>query len=482
MPEIVDRVRDMRISAPISALALGGSLALGLAVAPAALAAPAPQPCQSLGTANLYGEFVEGDDTHAPDAEGAVAVGGNADFSGGFSVGQELTDAQVKALPGGNALVVGGNITVGGGNTEVMKGNGVYAGQKIGGGRLEGHAGTVTRGPSPIDFAAEFAKLRALSAGLAAQGATAGTTVTAEGQGGAATLTLTGTNAAYNSFVVSAGQLQGAKALRVQVPAGATAVVNVTGDGYDSRAAGTTSVWLWDHGKQSWVEDDKLQSADGGAVRASLLWNFPTATKVVKNSALAWAGSILAPNAAVDLGSGGPVNGSVIAHSLTGSGGAETHHYPFTACLPIPGGPTVAPSAPATGPAAPSATAPAAGPVTAAASTAPAGGATPGAPVTAPGAGPTGSAGPSGAPSSRPSAGGSAPATATPAPSGSAGGVLPVGATGGSPSPAPTAPAHGGLAFTGASGVIPLTVGGVLVLGAGAGIVVATRRRTARKA
>lgn len=209
MPEIVDRVRGMRISVPISALALGGSLALGVLVAPVAVAAPASPACRSFGVAGQYGEFIEGDDTHAPDAEGAVAVGGNADFSGGFSIGQELTDAQVQALPGGNALVVGGNITVGGGSTEVMKGNGVYAGQKIGGGRLEGHAGTVTHGPSPIDFAAEFAELRRLSTGLAAQGATAGTTVTAEGQGGGATLTLSGTNASYNSFVVSAAQLQG---------------------------------------------------------------------------------------------------------------------------------------------------------------------------------------------------------------------------------------------------------------------------------
>lgn len=50
------------------------------------------------------------------------------------------------------------------------------------------------------------------------------------------------------------------------------------------------------------------------------------------------------------------------------------------------------------------------------------------------------------------------------------------------PSPAPTAPAHGGPAFTGAAGVIPLTVGGVLLPGAGAGIVIAVRRRAARPA
>ncbi|MCX4746245.1 choice-of-anchor A family protein [Kitasatospora sp. NBC_01287] len=474
----------MRIPVPVPALALGGSLilggslALGALAAPAAVAAPASPSCPTLGVAGQYGEFIEGDDTHAPDAEGAVAVGGNADFSHGFSVGQELTDAEVKALPGQNALVVAGDINVGGGNTEVMKGNGVYAGQKLGGGLLEGHAGTVTHGPLPIDFAAEFTELRGISTALAARGATPGTTAVAAGQGDGATLTLTGTDASYNNFVVSAAQLQGAKAIRLKVPAGAVAVVNVTGGSYDSQAAGTTSIWLWDHGKQSWVEDDKLQSADGGAVRASLLWNFPTATSVVKNSLLAWAGSILAPNADFALGHGGPVNGSVIAHSLTGSGGAETHHSPFTACLPsIPTG-SPSPSASASGPAT---TPPTGGGPSTPATT----------PVGTPGSSASGtpSGSPSTGPSGTPSTGGSAHPVAapsgtpaTPSPGASASGALPVGAPSTGPSPAAPAPSHGGLAFTGAAGVIPLTVGGVLVVGAGAGIVVATRRRAARKA
>jgi choice-of-anchor A domain-containing protein len=427
----------MRISVSAAAFALGGSLVLGAFAAPAAVAAP--QNCRSLGVANLYGEFVEGDDSHSPDAEGAVAVGGNADFSHGFSVGQELTDDQVKALPGGNALVVGGDVNVGGANTEVMHGNGVYAGQKLGGGRLEGHARTVVHGASPIDFAAEFAQLRGISTALAAQGASAGAAVAAAGD----TLTLTGTGADYNAFVLTAAQLQGAKAVQLKVPAGAVTVVTVTGGAYDSRAAGTHSFWLWDHAKQAYVEDDKLQSADGGAVRSHLLWNFPTARTVVKNSPLAWAGSVLAPNAALDLGTGAPVNGSVWVHSLTGSGGAETHLYPFLGCLPA----TVLPSPPVVVPP----TAPGSTPSAPGGSTATPGG-TPGAPH--PG-------------SATPSA--SAPGAAAPSPA---------------PSASPSTPAttgHGGLAFTGADGIVPLTVGGVLVLAAGGGIVLATRRRAARK-
>ncbi|MFD7905744.1 choice-of-anchor A family protein [Kitasatospora sp. NPDC059747] len=434
----------MRISTSAAALAVGGSLALAGLVAPAAQAVGADQECRGLGVAGLYGEFVEGDDTHTPDAEGAVAVGGNADFRGGFSVGQELTAEQVAALPGGNALVVAGDLT--GTNTQVMKGNGVYGGTLTG--VLEAHQGKVGRGASPIDFKAEFAKLRAASAALAAVPQTAGATVQADG----GRLTLTGGDAKYNGFTVDAAKLQGAKDVFVRVPAGSVTVVTVTGSSYDMAAAGTTGFQLWDEAKAAYVLDDKLQSAAGGAVRAGLLWNFPSATKVVKSSKAAWAGTVLAPNAAFDLGSGGPVNGSVIAASLTGKGGAETHHYPFTGCLPavLPtpsATPTGTPVVPTGTPSTPGATAQPSG--------TPSG--TPSGPA---GGKPSGGASPSA--SASPST--SAPAASAPA------------------SPSASANTGGGLAHTGSGPVLPLAIGGAVVLAAGGGIVVATRRRAAKKA
>ncbi|MFJ6775163.1 choice-of-anchor A family protein [Kitasatospora sp. NPDC091257] len=432
----------MRISTSAAALAVGGSLALAGLIAPAAQAVGADQECRGLGVANLYGEFIEGDDTHTPDAEGAVAVGGNADFTGGFSVGQELTAAQVDALPGKNALVVAGRIT--GHNTQVMKGNGVF-GSKADGATVQAHQGAVAQGSSPIDFKAEFAKLRAAATSLAAVPQTAGATVQAEG----AKLTFTGGDAKYNSFTVDAARLQGAKDVFLKVPAGSVTVVNVTGGSYDMAAAGTTGFHLWDEGRKAFVLDDKLQSAAGGAIRSKLLWNFPTATKVVKNSQAAWAGTVLAPNAAFDLGSGGPVNGSVIAASLTGKGGAETHHYPFTGCLPgtVPT-PSGTPTVPSGSPSA-----------TPSASTSP-----------------SASASPSGSPS--------APATGTPgaggSPSASAGGATTVPSVSGSPSAQPDA--GGNLAHTGSGPVLPLAIGGAVVLAAGGAIVVAARRKAARKA
>ncbi|MFJ3790785.1 choice-of-anchor A family protein [Kitasatospora sp. NPDC090091] len=455
----------MRIPVPAAALALGGSLALAGLVAPIALPAPAAHAaeagapaaqCRSLGVANLYGEFVEGDDTHTPDAEGAVAVGGNADFTGGFSVGQELTPEQVAALPGGNALVVAGTVT--GHNTQVMKGNGVY-GAKAPGAVVEAHRGRVGQGASPIDFKAEFAGLRAASAALAAVPQTAGATVEAKGSD----LYLGGADTELNSFTVAAGKLQGATDVFVKVPAGSVTVVNVTGDAYDMAAARTTGFHLWDEGRKAYVLDDKLQSAEGGAVRAKLLWNFPTAGKVVKNSAAAWAGTVLAPNAAFDLGSGGPVNGSVIAKSLTGKGGAETHHYPFTGCLPaVVPTPTAVPTVPSVPPVVPS-----------------------GSPsATAPSGTPSTSGSPSTSASGRPTPGvsGSPSASLSASSSVSSSASAPGGAPSAPASPSATPTAGGNLAHTGSGPVVPLAIGGAVVIAAGGAIVVATRRRAARKA
>ncbi|MFF2039841.1 choice-of-anchor A family protein [Kitasatospora sp. NPDC058170] len=450
----------MRIPMPAAALALGGSLALAGLIAPVAAQAAEPgEQCLTLGVANLYGEFIEGDDTHTPDAEGAVAVGGNADFTGGFSVGQELTAEQVAALPGGNALVVAGKIT--GHNTQVMKGNGVY-GSKAEGAVIEAHQGKISQGASPIDFGAEFARQRAVATTLAAQAQTAAAKVEAKG----ADLYLSSSDARTNSFTVSAATLQGATNVYLKVPVGSVTVVTVTGDVYDMAAARTTGFHLWDEAKKAYVLDDKLQSAAGGAVRSKLLWNLPTATKVVKNSAAAWPGTVLAPNAAFDLGSGGPVNGSVIAKSLTGKGGAETHHYPFTGCLPVEVPPTAPPTVPPTVP-------PVVPTGTPSASVTPSTPGTPGA-----SASPSASARPSASASASASASVSASASASPSASASAG----VPSASASAGPSASASGGGNLAHTGSGPVVPLAIGGALVAAAGGAIVVATRRRAARKA
>ncbi|MEV5603106.1 choice-of-anchor A family protein [Streptomyces sp. NPDC052299] len=415
----------MRIPTSAALAALGGALVLGLTVAPAAQAAPASADCttDAFGIAGKYGEFVLGDDVHSPDAEGAVAVGGNADFRGGFSVGNELTAAQVDALPGRASLVVRGNLENGGSDTVVMKGNAVVGGT-VKDRPVDLHNGTFSKKADLIDFDGEFAKLRSYSDALAKESATSGATVSPEGD----RLTLTGTDTGRNVFSVEASQLEKAKEVFVKVPAGATTIVNVTGQTYDMATAGTTGFFL--SGGQDFVLDDKLQSAQDGAIRAKLLWNFPNATKIVKNSQAAWPGSVLAPYAHLELGNAAPVNGSVWVASLHGSGGAETHHFPFTGCLPeVPGTPK-----PGTTPSGtPSSTPPA--------TTTP-----------SPSATPSGSTTPSGTPSG----------TTTPG--------APV------PSASPSQP-EGDLATTGSGNMVPITVGGAVVVAAGAGLVVMARRR-----
>ncbi|MFB7008193.1 MULTISPECIES: choice-of-anchor A family protein [unclassified Streptomyces] len=422
----------MRITATAAATVLGGALVLGLTAVPAARAAPADSAgcaTDAFEIAGKYGEFVLGDDVHTPDAEGAVAVGGNADFRGGFSVADELTAAEVDALPGRASLVVRGDLLNGGSVTAVMKGDAVVGGQ-VRDRAVELHSGAFRRNAGLIDFDAEFAELRSYSSALAEEPVTDGADVTPDG----AKLTLTGTDATRNVFKVTAGQLEQAKDVYLRIPAGATAIVNVSGENYDMAKAGTTGFFL--SGGQDYVLDDKLQSASDGKVRARLLWNFPEARTVTKSSSAAWPGSVLAPRAHLELGTGAPVNGSVWVASLHGSGGAETHHFPFTGCLPETG---KTPSATPTPSGTPGTTPPVTGT-------------------------PSGSATPPPA-SGTPSAGSSGPAApGTPAPSQS------------------TAPGAGGgdLASTGSSGTVPLVIGTAAVLAVGTGLVVVARRRSRR--
>lgn len=424
----------MRIPTTAALAAIGGALVLGLTVTPAAQAAPGTADCttDAFGIAGKYGEFVLGDDVHSPDAEGAVAVGGNADFRGGFSVANELSAAEVDALPGRAALVVRGDLLNGGSATVVMKGNAVVGGT-VKDRAVELHQGTFAKKADLIDFEAEFTRLRSYSTALAEEPATSDAQVRLEGN----RLTLEGGDSGRNVFSVPADQLEKAKEVFIKVPAGATTIVNVSGQDYDMAAAGTTGFFL--SGGQDFVLDDKLQSASEGKVRAGLLWNFPDATEVTKNSQAAWPGSVLAPKAHLELGTAAPVNGSVWVASLHGSGGAETHHFPFTGCLPeVPG--TETPSPGATPSSTPATTPPATG--------------TPSASVPP-----------------------SASTTPTDGPSGSA--------TPGTPSPsdssAPGATGDGGgdgdLASTGSNGTIPIVIGGAAVLAAGAGLVVVARRR-----
>ncbi|MFI5983430.1 choice-of-anchor A family protein [Streptomyces sp. NPDC051555] len=339
------------LATAIAAVATGTLALVPAATATAAVAAPpvcAQGAAGPLGLAGVYAEFVEGDAVRYADSEGAVAVGGNATFGDaatgqGFSVGAKLSAADLAALPGGKSLVVGGELTAN--QVVIGKGAGVYGSlknaSKPGGFAIDGqHA----KGASPVDFAKTFAQLRAGSNSWAALKGT-GSVSRPEGS---KSLLLTGEDAKLNVFTVDAAELQKADRIALKVPAGSSTIVNVLGAGYDMSAGHLYGVELWDPQAKKFVMDDyDAGSAQFKEIRSRLLWNFPQATSVKKNRT-SWPGTILAPNAAVQLGSKGAggagetgpghVNGSVIAKRLTSVPGAETHQMNFRGCLPGTGG------------------------------------------------------------------------------------------------------------------------------------------------
>ncbi|MFJ8659010.1 choice-of-anchor A family protein [Streptomyces sp. NPDC093795] len=360
----------MRTTAAVATvLAVTGA---ALAWAPAASATTTECVTQPLGTAGLYAEFVEKDSTRHSDSEGAVAVGGDARFGdpkqpSGFSVGHKLTGADLAKLPGGHSLVVGGTLYA---NQVVLDhGSGVAGkvvdlstpGQGFGvdGGKVKEGASPA----SPVDFAKEFTRLRALSTGWA--GIEPNGTVAGSGDG----LFLTGGDPKLNVFAVNAADLEKARAITLKVPVGSSTLVNVLGASYDMNKSATYGVYYQGADGTAPVIDDYALASDGfRQIRSQLLWNFPQAESVKKNYT-SWPGTILAPNAAVEMGGKnigpGHVNGSVIAESLDTVPGAETHRMNFSGCLPkeTKPGPVVTPETPApietpvpTPPATPSAT------------------------------------------------------------------------------------------------------------------------------
>ncbi|MFF3159669.1 choice-of-anchor A family protein [Streptomyces sp. NPDC057910] len=333
-----------------TAAALAGAAATGILLslvpaAPAAAASCAPNP---LGTAGSYTEFVEGDAKRYSDSEGAVAVGGNAVFGDsatgqGFSVGRRLDEDDLPGMPGGKSLVVKGRLTAN--QVVVSKGAAVF-------GDLEdvsrpgsfAISGKASKGDSPIDFGKEFTRLRADSTRWAAVEGNGSATR----PGGSKSLLLTGSESGLNVFRVDAAELQKTDRIALKVPAGSTTLVTVLGSSYDM--TGLYAVQIWDPQQNKFVTDDYTAgSAQFKEIRSRLLWNFPQATSVKKNYT-SWPGTILAPDATVQLGyANGPgkgetgpghVNGAVIAKSLRSVPGAETHQMPFRGCLPTPVGGT----------------------------------------------------------------------------------------------------------------------------------------------
>lgn len=272
----------------------------------------------------------------AAGAEGTVVALGNATFArdvpGSYEVGATLLGSQVTPYAGSDMLVVGGNLATGfGTHVDVGQGLGgdVVAGGSADGIDLNGNGGTVDTGIADatapyLDLAGQLAPLSAAYAALAPTGAV-------EVTDGA--ITLTGDGAATTQVFQVDGATLGAagpvgRSLQlVDVPAGATVVVNLTGPVVD-------------------LDVDALLAPDGTPVNplgdetftdlaTHLLWNAPSAGSVDIGGLAQLPGSLLVPTTpSTTTLSGLGTNGRIlVAGDLVHTGLGELHAYPF---LPNP--------------------------------------------------------------------------------------------------------------------------------------------------
>ncbi|MDQ2699979.1 MAG: choice-of-anchor A family protein [Actinomycetota bacterium] len=281
-----------------------------------------------LGAAKGYTEFIKTNGSRGSESEGAIAYGGNL-AAGGMTVGTRLHD-----IPHGSsypALVVNGTSN----SFNLQKGSAYVPGRT---GHVNFNGGGSFLTTAPIDFNAAFTDLVAKSTSWAGQAATGSATVLNTSHtnptgftGGNSSLWLKGTDATRNVFSVTAAQLSGLNNVLIDVPAGSTALINVSGTNvqFDGQ------MWFRNGG---WTQ---AQDSATATFNKNTLWNFAAASGLLLSTGSAFAGTILAPNAHVNAANVGHNIGQVLARSFESN--RETHHAPFVGCLPPtdpPDGPT----------------------------------------------------------------------------------------------------------------------------------------------
>ncbi|MFR2045878.1 MAG: choice-of-anchor A family protein, partial [Oscillospiraceae bacterium] len=225
-----------------------------------------------LGKAAEYNVFVENNFTvNGADCPGNFAVGGNVTVPESYSAYK---------------TVVGGTI--------------------LGGSFLNGYTTADAEG---IDFAVEFANLRATSAKLAAMVPNGYVT---NGDWGAE-MKFVGTNDDINVFTMSVSEYNsilansyGQLKFTFDVPAGSVAIVNITGEGYLNMAVNCGTYYAGQ------------AVSNGTANNANILFNVPDAYGVSIGTSM---GNLLAPNAdvtSIDIGGHPHFEGQLICKNYEG--------------------------------------------------------------------------------------------------------------------------------------------------------------------
>lgn len=281
----------------------------------------------TLGPADGYSAFVFGNMTAATDTWGSVAVGGDANFSGGYSINSATAGNNYALIVGGNytqnSSTINGNVIVGNSATySTPTVNGSLAAQSVslqGGGSVSGgvfysasysgpsyisHAKAASNPTLPIDFSGAESTLGADATSWAALTAN-GTALSQY-----STLTLTGSSSTLDIFDITTTELAGISTIRLSVPTGTTPTVLVNVDGSAANISGGIS----------------------GFTAASTLWNFYNADSVTI-SGVALTGTLMATSGRVNFQSG-QVDGAIIAANLNQNSGAEIDAGSFTGSLP----------------------------------------------------------------------------------------------------------------------------------------------------
>jgi len=253
--------------------------------------------CAALGALPGYDVFVAGNiNASNNQLQGAAAAGGDV------ALGSYGISVALPADPSRLDLIAGGDLKV---SNASAHGSVRYGGSLMGSITVPA-GGSVAHGPYPFSFADEVAHMELLSATWAAFPASG--TATPSGE----LLTLKGTLQGLNVFHVKSEQLQSARSITISVPAGASALVDVSGSSYSTAVSG---------------------SYGAGTRSVPTLWNFSEATNVQIGPGLEWFGTVLAPSAAV-IASNTQLHGFVWAHDWEGTGTILNGALPE--CLPPP--------------------------------------------------------------------------------------------------------------------------------------------------
>lgn len=267
----------------------------------------------NFGLANDYNVFVFGSmSMSSTDAEGRVAVGGNAALSN-YGVGAGITP-----LPPANTdptFVIAGDVNVSGGSN--ASGNTVISPSSTVISYTMGNPNGALLTGTPIDFAEAERYLKCACAFWGALEEN-GTGEVQYGQ-----LNLTGTDPVLNIFRIDAANVFGSglslaqlNGINIIAPIDATILINVDGTNIQYG-----SYQIFRNGTGATRENAR-----------KILWNYPDAL-TWSNGTTAIYGSVLAPYAAAST-TFSQINGNIIFDTY--SGNAESHNELFVGVLPEP--------------------------------------------------------------------------------------------------------------------------------------------------